>query len=260
MTDTSHLLDIDELQIYFGYPFHINNVISINSPTVGDIIEFGERQYYSMVHMLTCIPSDMKSQLADSKIDYEEISDFELFIMLTRNLTQEQTKLLLGNIDLSKLEVEKNEQTDELILHGFYEDLDEDENPINKEVIIDRLIYMKIVEFIRKLHNIKPKVEKAANKTTKRILIDLDRQKLAKAAKEPYKSQLKELVSAMMRYPGFKYKSNELKEISLCEFMDTVQGSQIYISSTALLQGSYSGMIDLSHVDRKEFNWMRSVN
>ena len=64
----------------------------------------------------------------------------------------------------------------------------------------------------------------------------------------------------MMRYPAFKYKKNELKECGLYEFMDTVQGAQIYISSTALIQGMYSGMIDTSKINQKEFNWLRSPN
>ena len=64
----------------------------------------------------------------------------------------------------------------------------------------------------------------------------------------------------MMRYPGFKYKSKELKECSIYEFMDTVQGSQIYIQSNALLQGMYSGMIDTSKINKKEFDWMRGIN
>ena len=64
----------------------------------------------------------------------------------------------------------------------------------------------------------------------------------------------------MMRYPGFKYKSWELQQCSLYEFMDTVQGAQIYVSTTALLKGMYSGMIDTSKINKKEFNWLRSVN
>ena len=119
---------------------------------------------------------------------------------------------------------------------------------------------MKLVEYIRKVHNIKQKVEKAANKTTKKILIQLDRDRIKKAQNEEYKSYLKTLISAMMRYPGFKYKSNELKQCGLYEFMDTVQGAQIYISSTALLKGSYSGMIDTSKINKKEFNGMRSLD
>ena len=35
----------------------------------------------------------------------------------------------------------------------------------------------------------------------------MDKERIEKAKNEPYKSQLKTLISAMMRYPGFKYKS-----------------------------------------------------
>lgn len=248
MTD-SNLLNIDELKMYFSEPYKINDKITIYIPTVGDIVEFGERQYYSMIQTLTCIPSDMKSQLFDIGVDYEEISDFELFMMLSRGLTKETTRLVLGDLDLSKFKPCLNPQNNEPVLY--------DEST---DTIIDKLIYMKMVEYIRKVHNIKPKVQKAANQTTKKILIQLDRDKIKKAQKEPYKSQLKSLISAMMRYPGFKYKTNELKECGLYEFMDTVQGAQIYISSTSLLQGSYSGMIDTSKINKKEFNWMRGLD
>lgn len=245
----SELIQIDELKMYFSKPFHINDKITIYTPTIGQIIDFGEREYYSMIHSLTCIPSDMKSQLFDMKIDYEEISDFELFIMLSRTLNADITRLVLGDLDLSKLSVGINPDNNETIL------IDEETG-----LVIDRLIYMKMVTYLRKVHNITPKVEKAKNKTTKKILIQLDRDKIAKAKKTPYKSQLKYLISAMMRYPGFPYKSYELEKVGLCEFMDYVMGSQIYISATTLLQGSYSGMIDTSKINKKEFNWMRSYD
>ena len=237
------------MKMYFGEPYRINDKIAIYIPTIGDIVEFGERQYYSVVHTLTCIPSDMKSQLDDFGINYMEISDFDLFVMLTRSLTQDSTKLILGNLDLSKFEYVINPENNEPVLYD-----------IDNDIMIDKLIYMKMVEYIRKVHSIKPKVEKAANETTRKILIQLDRDKIRKAQKEPYKSQLKGLISAMMRYPGFKYKMNELKECGLYEFMDIVQGAQIYVSTTALLSGMYSGMVDTSKIDKKEFNWMRSLD
>lgn len=248
MTSDS-LLELDELKAYFGEPFHLNSKITLYSPTVGDIIEFGEQRYYSVVHSLTCIPSDMKSQLFDSGIDYEEISDFELFCMLTRGLTQEDTKLLLGDLDLSKFEVCINTQNGLKLLYDRQNDIK-----------IDELIYYKIVSYIRKLHNIKPKVEKAKNKTTKKILIELDRQRIEQKKKDKkITSTLKPLVSAMMRYPGFKYKSYELKQCSLYEFMDTVMGANVYVSSTALLKGMYGGMVDSSKIDKKQLDWMREI-
>lgn len=247
--DTFGKIDIDECQMYFGMDYKVNDYITIHTPTVGEIIEFGEREYFSVVRLFTCIPSDMKSQLWDMGVDYEEISDYELFIMLARSAQPDQTKLLFGDFDWTKLEVGENQENHKIVM-------------FNRETgaIIDELAYIKISSYLRKLHGIVPKVEHALNKTTKKILIDLDRQEILKNREKEYKSQLLGLVSAMMRYPGFKYKSNELKECSIYEFMDTVSGAQIYVSSTALLQGSYSGMIDTKKINKKEFNWLRSAD
>lgn len=251
MTDvsTNTIFEYDELKMYFGEDYKINDKIVLKSPKLGDIIEFGEREYYSMVHTLVCIPSNMKSQLEDMKINYMEISDFELFVMLTRDLTKDKTYLLLGDLDLSKFEASINKENNELCLYNSAED-----------IVIDKLIYTKIVDYIRKLHNITPKVEKAYNETTRKILIQIDRERIAKAKKTPYKSQLKDLVSAMMRYPGFKYKATELKQCSLYEFMDTVRGAQIYVSTTSLLTGMYSGAVDTKKINKNEFNWLRSIS
>lgn len=243
----SDILELDELQMYFGNDYIVNAKIKIHQPTVGEIVDYGEKEYYSMIHTLTCIPSDMKSQLWDAGIDYMDISDFNLFILLTRGLDVEQTRLLFGDLDFSKLNPFPNPQNNQLVLYNE-----------DGEIVIDELAYMKIANYLRKLHSIKPKVENATTKTVKKILIQLDRDRIARQKKQPYKSQLRELISAMMRYPGFKYKKNELKECGLYEFMDAVQGAQIYVSSIALLQGSYSGMIDTSKINKKNFNWLRS--
>lgn len=242
----ANILEFDELKMFFGKDYIVNDYITIHTPSVGEIIDFGEKEYFSTVYTITAIPSDMKSQLFDLGIDYETLEDYHLFYMLTRNLTQKSTSILLGDLDLSKFNMYINEDTKEEVM-------------VNPETnaILDKLAYTKIVNYIRKLHNLTPKIEHAANKTTKRILIQLDRDKIAKSKTEPYKSQLRPLISAMMRYPGFKYKSFELTQCSIYEFMDAVYGAQIYISSTALLQGSYSGMIDTSKINKKEFNWMR---
>lgn len=252
-TDTSNSLEnmfeYDELQMYFGEDYIVNDKIHIHQPTIGEIVEWGERKYYSMIYTLTCIPSDMKSQLDDLGVNYMEISDFELFMLLSRSLGQKDTSILFGDLDFSKFIQCKNTENDELCLY------DEEH-----EILIDNMIYLKIVSYLRKLHGIKPKIQKAYNETTRKILIQLDRDRIKKSQNEKYTSQLKELISAMMRYPGFKYKKTELKECGLYEFMDSVQGAQIYVSTTALLSGMYSGMVDTSKINKKEFNWMRNAN
>ena len=178
----SDIIEYDELKMYFGEPFHINDKITVYIPSIGDIVKFGEKEYYSAVYTLTSIPSDMKSQLDDIGINYMKISDFELFVMLSQGLPQESTKLILGDLDLSKFVPSINPENNELVLY-------DDQN----DIVIDRLIYTKIVNYIRKIHNIKPKVQKAANETTRKILIQLDRDRIKKQKKEPIERLEKQL-------------------------------------------------------------------
>lgn len=241
------ITEFDELKMYFAEDYMVNSKIVIHQPTIGEIVEFGEKKYFQSVYTLCAIPSDMKSFLEDIGINYMDIDDFEFFCIIARSLTPDDTSLLFGSLDFSKFEPLQSGENGDLV----FMDVDND-------IIIDKLAYLKMVHYLRKLHGIKPKIERAYNETTRKILIKLDRDRIEKNKNKPYKSNMKEYISAMMRYPGFKYKSTELKQCGYYEFMDTVIGAQLYVSSTALLNGAYSGMIDTSKINKKEFNWMRS--
>jgi hypothetical protein len=238
----------DDLSIYLGYDYVINDKIAVRQPTIGEIAEFGEAKYFSMAQTLASIPSDMKSILFDMGIDYENIDDFELFIMLSKGFTKDDTYLLLGDLDLSKFQVYKNKDNDELVMY------DED-----TKTTIDKHIYLLMVEHIRRMHGFKKKIERSGNEFTKKILIQEDRDnRLANKNKE-FKSILKPLISSMVNSEGFKYKLKELKEVGLCEFMDSVNRISVIKHTESLLYGVYTGNIDQVKVKR-ELNWMRELD
>ena len=54
-------------------------------------------------------------------------------------------------------------------------------------------------------------------------------------------------------------KLQELREVGLYQFMDSVKRLQIYESSRALLNGLYCGFSDLSKINKNEFNFMRDI-
>ena len=73
-------------------------------------------------------------------------------------------------------------------------------------------------------------------------------------------SYLFNLIATMLITPGFKYKKNELKEINIVEFMETVSRFQVWKSTESLMQGMYSGFLDTSKMDtQKELNWFREI-
>lgn len=51
-------LDVDSLFLYFGDDYVVNDRITLMQPTIGQIVDYGEAKYFSMVHTLTAIPSD----------------------------------------------------------------------------------------------------------------------------------------------------------------------------------------------------------
>jgi hypothetical protein len=71
---------------------------------------------------------------------------------------------------------------------------------------------------------------------------------------------MRSIISACVNHPGFKYKLDELKQVGVCEFYDSVKRLQVYEASTALLKGMYSGMIDSSKINPDEYNFMRDAS
>ena len=73
--------------------------------------------------------------LDDLGIRYEEITDFQLFMMLTRQLTPDDTSILLGDLNLSEYEPQINATDGTVRLYNR-----------KNQTIIDEAIYQQIVQ------------------------------------------------------------------------------------------------------------------
>ena len=237
-------LDVDDLKLYIGDDFVINDKIKVLQPVIRQIAEFGERDFFSVVHTITAIPSDMKSQLWDMGIDWMNIEDFELFCMLSQTLTPDRTSLLFGDLDFSKLKPFNHPYIENEIVLA------------NKEagILVDKMIYLKIVTYLRKAFNITPKVERAANKMTKQILIEEDRKKIELNREKPFKSFLLPLISSVKVKQG--YTKEYVLNMGYVEFMNDVARLQVINNAEHLLSACYAGTIDMQKIDKKSLNWM----
>ena len=81
----------------------INEHISVMIPKVGEILEH-EEEYYRLVLALTAMPYDMMVQLDDLGIDFTEIDEYELFLLLFQGLQFEDTSLIFGDLDLTSFD------------------------------------------------------------------------------------------------------------------------------------------------------------
>lgn len=244
----------DRLQMFFGEDYPIAEGIIIHQPTIGDIMTFGEDKFNQVLNPFVVNPTSLRVELWKQGKDWTEMSDYELFyqLILQLQLTPNETSMLFGDLDFSKFNLYKrqNEVEGEMV---------EDIVLLNHEqkVLIDEEIYSHMSSYLRTMFNIFPKVEKAKGKTTKEWMIEGDI--MNRKSNTETKSNLLPMISFCLNHPGFKYKKNELKDLGVVEFYDSVKRLLIYESTSSLMKGMYSGFVDTSKIDKKEFDFMRVI-
>lgn len=251
----------DHLKMYFGEPFEVGNGLIIHQPTVGQILEVGEQEFYAMLYLFISNPTTYRLQLWDLGIDWNKITPYMLFTMLIKSVDSDVAKIIFGDVDFKGFEIYTKTKTE------TNEDGEEVEVQVptlyntSSEMELSEDDYTLISEYLQTMFNIFPKVEKAKGKATKEAIIEEDRMNLAirQRKNESDDSGLLSLVSACVNHPGFKYKLQELRDVGICQFMDSVQRLQVYESSTALMKGMYSGFVDGSKLKSEDYNWMRSL-
>lgn len=243
---------MNELALYFGDDYRVNEYITLKNLKLDDIIRIGEDEYFSTIHLFTTIPSDIKSFLYDNfQIIWEDISDYECFLLLLwPQITSEKSEMLFDNLDFTKFQIAYNQNTEEPCLVQ-----DTGENL----VVFDSIAYEKISSMLRTMHGLSKKVERAGSKIVQKILIDEDRNKSKKNSSIEEHSSLLPLISSLVNCSDFKYGLNEIRQMPIYAFMDSVSRIQIIRNTTALLQGCYSGMIDMKKINKNELNFMREI-
>ena len=57
---------IESLRVFRGRDYVINDGIRIRQPNIGEIEEYGEKKYFSLIRGLTATPADRKVEIWDS--------------------------------------------------------------------------------------------------------------------------------------------------------------------------------------------------
>lgn len=256
----------NKIKAYLGLPYSINDFITIKIPSILDIIEYDEDEFFSMLYIFIGNPTMFRLQLHKAGIDWNKITDYELFASTVTGLTKEQTEIIFGDVDFSKFKTvpiqEENENFDP------EKEITEKNNPmkisivlydIENDFVISENDYNEIAFYLRSAFDIFPKVQKARDEETKKWLLEEDEMK-ARNSPDTHSSLLLPLISGCLNHPGFKYNKNELIQCNICEFMDSVKRLQAYDMYVALQNGLYSGMADLSKVDKNLFDYFRDLS
>lgn len=186
---------IDQLKLFRGEGYKINDKILIRQPTLEEIVDFGEQRYFGLVRTICSTPADRKVEIWDKlHVFWEKIDEYDLFISLFQTLQKSEVSILFGDVDFTTFKLGTQTGLPDLVLK-------------NKDrVVIDRAIHKLMTDYLRQIHKLKKNVDTGFNDATRKIMIEDDRDEMALQMQKPFQSLLLPLISSLTNCPEFKYR------------------------------------------------------
>jgi hypothetical protein len=228
----------------FSRQWPINDRISVQIPTVGEILE-NEDQYYAMVTMVTAMPIDLMVQLDDVGIDFTTINEWELFLLLFPNLQRYDTSLLFGDLDLRPFHTAINDQNGNVILV----------DP-QTGIRIDRALHGEIADALRTIHHLKKDTRKPGNDAAKSYMIERARKKQQRKKKNRQDSQLEGLIVAMVNAAEYHYGFAGTQELTIYQFNESVRQVIKKTDYDNRMHGVYAGTVSVKDLKQEDLNWL----
>ena len=225
------LIVIDELKLYRGENDYIGK-IEFHPPTLREIVDFGETDFFAMVYQFCATPYDFMSELDDQGIRYEDIDEYIFFIVnLFESFNEENTKLIFPNLNVDKMNLYQKSDTGEILRVDS-----------ETELFIDQTVYQELVSTLRKIFGFKYNPKVAATPLTRKMMIREAKDRRAMLASKETKSTLMPLVSTMVNISDFKYTHDEVWDMPFFAFMDSVKRVQAVRMAAAMYTGGYFGL------------------
>lgn len=227
--------------------YKVNDKISVHVPTVDEIFDFGDQKYYSIVQTLVATPFDLMVELDDIGIDYETITDYQLFILMMESIAvnEDDTSILFGDLNLKGFQEAVNPQNGEKVLWSK-----------DNDIVIDQMIALEICNAIRKIHFWEAPIGRAGNAEAKRYLIERNRKKKKRLAKKPYKSFLESMIISLVNTEEFPYNYETVMELSVYKLNASWRQIQKKKHWEQTMNGAYFGTVDLNKIDLEKLSWL----
>lgn len=256
-------MQIDQLTLLRGRPVEINERLTIKQPTIGEIEEAGESRFFNTFWTLCSCAWDMPSFFDDLGIDFMTVPDWSFFMQICRGFTKEDTQLIYGDLDFSKLEprilINDDEEKERIPVLANIEPM-----TINgveygiEEYLFTKEMYQDSIKIIREMIGFSHQGRKAKNKTTAKILIMDDRKRKELNKNKPYESIFFNGIISLVNTEEFSYTYETAFELTMYQFTKSLLQISGKKQACALLQGSMSGFVDTKGIPSKNFQWQYS--
>ena len=228
--------------------YEINKYITIQIPTVREIVN-NEEEYFSLVSAIIATPYDMMVQLDDIGIDFTTVTDWDIFLSLFEELKKKDLSLIFNNINIEDFYRIVNPQNGMVVLYNE-----------KTNAIIDKEIYKKICNFLRKLLQLDKQDKKPANEEAKKFMIERARKKQNRRRRDQFHSQIEDVIISLVNTPEFPYNYESVLDINIYQLYSSLRQTNKKISYDNLMIGVYAGTVNTKEIDHQELIWMANSN
>lgn len=241
---------IDELKYSIGgQDFRINEHLTVYVPYVYEVMDFGESLCQSVLNFITQRPYDLAVELDDNGIDYQQITEWDLFSDIITQIPVELTCIYFGKVDFREfIKIPDPEKHINVLV-----------NKRDPSFVIDEVIYRQIVGFLRYIYFLPTKVEyDVGNSIAKKFLLDRMRRKKQKLLRDykngkiKYHSTLALMIKYCVNSAGFKYDYETVKGLKINQLYESYHFIVHSQERNNLLTGVYGGTIDASKLKDKQ--------
>jgi hypothetical protein len=242
---------INEMTLLKGSPFIINEKLTIKHPTLNEIVEIGEEEYFKFIGLFCCRPYDYMVELDEQGVIWEDKTNYDIFLMVYdyNQYSKIFNWFLNGEYYFQHA---KNKENEEFILY----------DPVN-DIIIDKLIYEQISSFLKRINFRSDTREfNPANSEARAIILDQKRKELRRIQMRQGRneSQLSTLISFLVWNNSNGMKFDDIFQLRIYQFHDGIRRLIKTDNYRNIMMGYYTGNISGKDIKFDSIDWTNKTN
>ena len=234
--------------------YRLNDDLSAVIPNMGDVVD-NQDEYYRLLSVFIATPFDLMVQLDDMGIDFTEITKYQLFFMLFKQVLEEYKEggaksldLILTGMDFNNLYPAVDMKTEEYFLVAE-----------NRRIVINERIYLQLRSALCFINDIEKKDKTPGNDEAKAYLLERARKKQQRAMRQSQiNSELEDHIVALVNTKDFKYDFDTVRDITIYMFNRSLKQIQKRMDYDQVMRGYYAGTLDIKKVSQDVLDWLHS--
>lgn len=239
--------------------YKLTDKLIVHIPTLAEIRkdQNTEIEYYGFISMFTRTPCDMMVELDDMGIDYTQIKEYDLFLMIFFSFIESKQEkdeknwnMVFPYLDLKDINI--SELNGKLVITN-----------IDNEVVIDEGIYLKLADLIRDFLNLEKNMEhyKVPEVETRKYIIDRQRlkrkrelERLKRNGNKKSPSILDGVILYLVNNCNFKYDFKTINDLTIYDFWASYRQIAKVEEIDGIMSGYWAGNVDLKKIDKATLN------